>query len=59
MKFKKNEDQSVNASSVLLRMGNKIIIEGIVGASVKQRLKERLSSDLPHLGIHPIYRHQT
>jgi hypothetical protein len=58
MKFKKKEDQSVD-TSFLLRMGNKIPIEGVIetkyGAEVEGRTIQRLS----HQGIHPIISHQT
>jgi hypothetical protein len=58
MKFKKKEDQSVDAS-VLLRSGNKILIEGSTetkyGAETEGMAIQRLS----HLGIHPIYSQQT
>jgi hypothetical protein len=58
MKLKKKEDQSVDAS-VLLRRGNKIPMEGVTetkyGAETKKKNIQRLS----HLGIHPIYSHQT
>jgi hypothetical protein len=58
MKPKKKEDQSVDAS-VLLRRGNKTLIEEISRQSVEQRLKGRLSINLLQLGILPIYCHQT
>jgi hypothetical protein len=58
MKLKKMEDQSVD-SSPLLRIGNKIPIEGVTktkfGAETKGWTIQRLS----HPGIHPIIRHQT
>jgi hypothetical protein len=54
MKLKKKEDQSVD-TLVLLRRGNEIPMEGVTetkcGAETIQRLL--------HLGIHPIYNHQT
>ena len=50
MKLKKKEDQSVGAS-VLLRKGNKTLMGKIWRQNVEQRLS--------HLGIHPIYSHQT
>jgi hypothetical protein len=58
MKLKKKEDQSVE-TSILLRRGNKIPMEGVTetkcgagteGMTIHRRL---------HLGIHPIYNHQT
>jgi hypothetical protein len=58
MKLKKNEDQRV-ATSILLRRGNKILMEGVTkikgGAETKGMTIQRLS----HLGIHPINNHQT
>jgi hypothetical protein len=58
MKLKKKEDQSMDAS-VLLRRGNKILtgenIETKCGAEIEGRAIQRL----PHLGINPIYSHQT
>ena len=51
MKLKKKEDQSVD-TSVLLRRGNKIPIEGVTD-SMKQRLKERPSIDGPTWGTIP------
>jgi hypothetical protein len=55
-KLKKREDQSVD-TSFLLRMGNKIPMEGVTkfGAETEGKTMQRL----PHLGIHPIYNHQT
>ena len=56
MKFKKKEDQSLNA--LVLRMGNKIFTgntETKCGAETEGKTVQRL----PHLGIHPIYSHQT
>jgi hypothetical protein len=48
MKFllKKKEDQNVG-TSVLLRRGNKILMEEIWRQNVEQILKERLSRDCP------------
>jgi hypothetical protein len=55
MKLKK-EDQSMD-TSVLLRRGNKIPMRGDskCGAETEGKTIQRL----PHLGIHPIYSHQT
>lgn len=53
----KKEDQNVGAS-VLLRRVNKILtgrnMETKCGAETEGKAIQRL----PHLGIHPIYRHQ-
>ena len=58
MKLKKKEDQSMGAS-VLLRRGNKILtgrnMETKCGAETEGKAIQRLL----HLGIHPIYSHQT
>ena len=58
MKLKKKEEQSVGAS-VLLRKGNKILtganMETKCGAEADRKAIQRL----PHLGIYPIYSHQT
>jgi hypothetical protein len=58
MKLKKKEDQSVD-TMVLPRRGNKIPMGGVTvtkcGAQTEGNAIQRLS----HLGIHPIYTHQT
>jgi hypothetical protein len=58
MKLEKKEDQTVD-TSVLLRRGNKIPLEGVTetkcGAEAEGMTMQRLS----YLGIHPIYYHQT
>jgi hypothetical protein len=58
MKLKKNKDQSVD-TSFLLKMGNKITMEGVTetkfGADVEGRTIQRLL----HPGMHPINSHQT
>jgi hypothetical protein len=57
MKLKKKEDQM--DASVLLRRGNKILtgenMETKCGAETEGKTIQRL----PHLMIHPIFRHQT
>ena len=58
MKLKKMEDQSVD-TSFLLRMGNKIHMEGVTETKLRAEIKGRTIQRLPHLGIHPIYNHQT
>ena len=57
MKLKKKEDQSVGASS-LLRMGNKIPIEGVKKTKFGAETEEMTIQRLPHLGIHSINNHQ-
>jgi hypothetical protein len=58
MKLKRKENQSVDAS-VLLRRGNKILtganMETKCGAETEGKAIQRW----PHLGIDPIYSHQT
>jgi hypothetical protein len=58
MKLKKNEDKSVD-SSFLLRMGNKIPMDGVTETKFGAEMEERTIKRLPHLGIHPIYNYQT
>ena len=55
MKLKEKEDQSVD-TSLLLRMGNKILIERVTETKLGAETIERTIQRLPHLGIHPIYR---
>jgi hypothetical protein len=56
LKVKNKEDQSVD-TSFLLRRGIKILMGGVTmcGAETEGMTIQRL----PHLGIHPIYSHQT
>jgi hypothetical protein len=58
MKLKKKEDQSVD-TSFLLRMGNKIPMEGVTETKIRAKTKGKTIQRLPHLGIHPIYNNQT
>jgi hypothetical protein len=58
MKLKKKEDQSMD-TSFLLRMGNKISMEGVTETKFGAETEERPIQRLPHLGIDPIYNHQT
>jgi hypothetical protein len=58
MKLKKKEDQSVD-TSFLLRMGNKTPMEGVTETKFGVETEGRTIQRLPHLGIHPIYNHQT
>jgi hypothetical protein len=58
MKLKKKEDQSVD-TSVLLRRGNKIPMEGVTEAKCGAETEGMTIQRLPHLGIYPIYSHQT
>jgi hypothetical protein len=58
MKLKKKEDQSVD-TSILLRRGNKIPMEGITERKCEAETEGMTIQRLPYLGIHPIYNHQT
>ena len=62
MKLKKKENQSADIS-FLLRMGNKIPMEGVTetkfGAETEGRKEGRTIQRMPHPGIHPINNHQT
>jgi hypothetical protein len=58
MKLKNKEDQSVD-TSFLLRMGNKIPMEGVTETKFGAEMEERTFQRLPHPEIHPIYNHQT
>jgi hypothetical protein len=58
MKLKKNEDQSVD-TSFLLRMGNKIPMEGVTETKFGDEREERIIQRLLHPGICPINNHQT
>jgi hypothetical protein len=58
MKLKKKEDQSVD-TLFLLRMGNKIPIEGLTETKFGAEPEGRTIQRRPFLGIHPIYNHQT
>jgi hypothetical protein len=58
MKLEKKEDKSVD-TSVLLRRGNKISMEGVTETMCGAQIEGKAIHRLPHLGIHPIYSHQT
>jgi hypothetical protein len=58
MKFKKKEDQSVD-TSVLLRRGNKIPMGGETETKCGAETEGMTIPRFLHLGIHPIYSHQT
>ena len=57
MKLKK-EDQSVD-TSFLLRMGNKIPMQGVTETKFEAETEGMTIQRLPHLVIHPINNHQT
>jgi hypothetical protein len=56
MKLKKKEDQSVD-TSILLRRGNKIPMEGVTETKFRAETEGMTIQKLPHLGIHPINKH--
>jgi hypothetical protein len=58
MKLKKKKNQSVD-TSLLLRMGNKIPVEGVTETKFGAEKDGRTIQRLPHLEIHSIYNHQT
>jgi hypothetical protein len=58
LKPKKKKDQSVE-SSVLLRRRNKILTRGNMEIKCRAETEGKAFQSLPHLGIHPIYNHQT
>ena len=58
MKPKKKEDQSVDAS-VLLRRGNKILMEANMETKCRAETEGKAIQRLRHLGIHHIQSHQT
>jgi hypothetical protein len=58
MKIKKKEDQSVD-TLFLLRMGNKIPVEGITETKFGAKTEDKTIQRLHQPGIHPIYNHQT
>ena len=57
-KLKKKEDQNVD-TSLLLRMGNKIPMEGVTETKFRAKMERKTIQRLPNPGIHPIYNHQT
>ena len=58
MKLKKKEDQSVDIP-FLLRMGNKISMEGVTETKFGAETEGMTIQRLPYLGIHPTKYHQT
>jgi hypothetical protein len=58
MKLKKKEDQSMD-TLFLLRLGNKIPMEGVIETKIGAETEGWTIQRLPHLGIHPIDSHQT
>jgi hypothetical protein len=58
MKLKEKEDQSVN-TMFLLRMRNKIPIEGVTDTKFRAEIERRSIQRRPHLEIQPINNNQT
>jgi hypothetical protein len=56
MKLKKKEDQSVD-TSILLRRGHKIPMEGVTETKFGAEIEGMTIHRLLHLGIHPINNH--
>jgi hypothetical protein len=52
MKLKKNEDQSVD-TSFLLRMRNKVLMEGVTETKFGAKTEGKTIERVPHPGIHP------
>jgi hypothetical protein len=52
MKLNKKEDQSVD-TSFLLRMGNKVPMEGVTETKFGEEPEGMTIQRLPHLGIYP------
>jgi hypothetical protein len=58
MKLKKKDDQSMN-TLVLLRRDNKMPMGGVTETKCGTGTEGKAIQRLTHLGIHPIYSHQT
>jgi hypothetical protein len=58
MKLKKKEDQSVDIP-FLLRMGNKISMEGVTETKFRAEMEGRTIQRLPLPGIYSVYNRQT
>jgi hypothetical protein len=60
MKLKKKKDQSVDTSILLGGGGeDKIPMEGFTESKCGVESEGMIIQRLPHLGIHPIYNHQS
>jgi hypothetical protein len=57
MKLRKQEKQSVD-TSILLRRGNKTLIEVVTETKCRTDTERMTIQRLPHLGIYPICNHQ-
>jgi hypothetical protein len=58
MKLKKKEDQSVD-TSVLLRRGNKMPLEGVTETKCEAETEGMMTQRPSQLGIYPINNHET
>jgi hypothetical protein len=58
MKFKNKKDQNMD-TLILLRRGNKILMEGVTEIKYEAETEGMTIQRLPHLGMHPINNHQT
>jgi hypothetical protein len=58
MKLKKKEVQSVD-TLILLRRGNKILMEEVTETKFRAETGGMTTQKLPHLGVHPINNHKT
>jgi hypothetical protein len=58
MKLKKKEDQSVD-TSILLRRGDKKLMEGVTETKCRAETEEMTIHRLPHLELYPIYKSVT
>ena len=58
MKLKKKKDQNVD-TSLLIKMWNKITMEGVTETKFRAKTEETTIQRLPDLEIHPINNQQT
>jgi hypothetical protein len=58
MKLKKKDDQSVD-TLILLRRGNKILLKEVTETKCEAETERMTIQRLLHVGIHPVYNHQT
>jgi hypothetical protein len=58
-KLKKKEEEGSVDTLLLLRMGNKVPMEGVTETKFGAKTEGKTIQRLPHPGIQPIYNHQT
>jgi hypothetical protein len=58
MKLKKKKDHRLGAL-ILLRRGKKILMGGNTETNCRAETEGKAIQRLPHLGIHPIFSHET